>query len=651
MCGIAGIIGHQHDDSLGRMLARMEHRGPNDSGEYRDRARDVALGMRRLSVLDLEGGHQPMANEDGSIWIVFNGEIYNAPALRPALVAAGHRFQTTHSDTEVLVHLYEEHGETMLAQLNGMFAFVIYDQRKGVLFGARDRIGEKPLYYVQRSGLLAFASELKCLLALPEVGRELNVESLFHYMSLLYLPGADSIFQGVQRLEPAHCFTFDLRSRQFTKRKSWDPAFGETDAASEEETCARIRNGLREAVRSRLLSDVPVGCSLSGGIDSAAIVGLLAEIGVPKIKTYSLGFGGADEQQWNELPLAREVAQRWDTEHHEQIIEPQELLRDLLKMVWHLDEPYGGGLPSWYVFRFMRESVTVGLTGTGGDELFGNYGKFHDFESLRHVRLALALRRRFGARNAAVAAALAGAESLAARFPFGTTRQARIRQMAGLYRRPVADCYFAPRYFFTDAAKREQVFQTGFHDVPDTADLLQTIYDSAGSASPRNSLAYLDFKTQLPEEFLLMTDRLSMAHSLEARVPFLDHRFVELALAIPPQIRTRRRDVKYLLKKSVADLLPQNLLTARKRGFVLPIELWLRRDLRPLCERLLGPERLRKQGLFQPEFYSRFVLPHLEGKARHTEQVWAALMFQLWHVLFIEEKTSSVPACALEDLG
>lgn len=621
MCGIVGIAGPQEAEWLTRMSRLVIHRGPDDSGEFRDPEASVSLAMRRLSILDLAGGRQPMANEEETIWIVHNGEIYNSPELRRDLEARGHRLRSINSDTEVLLHLYEDKREEMLADLNGMFAFVIYDRSRKLLFGARDRIGIKPLYYLNTDGVLAFASELKALLPLPIMQRELDPSAIFHYMSLRYIPGEGTIFRGARRLPAGHCFTYDLSSRTIRIRQYWDLDVHRAEQRPVEEWRDLIRTHLRECVRRWTLSDVPIACSLSGGLDSSAIVGLLAEMGYPKVKTYSLGFTGPGEAEWNELPLARQVAARWGTDHHELTLQPEEVLRDLVRMVWHLDEPYAGGLPSWYVFQFMGHDVKVALTGTGGDELFGNYGKFRAFERSPLMRASRAL------------AGLVSWQDLS-RFP--GWRDGPCRRHYPLY--------------FRDREKRRLVFSDGADGIPDTADILQGLYRQAATSDPRNGIAYVDFKTQLPEEFLLLTDRFSMAHSVEARVPFLDHTMVELAFRIPSSVRTRADDLKYLLRNSTADLIPPDLLTAPKRGFEMPIRLWLRTQLRPLAERLLAPERLRRQGIFRSEFYHRYVSPHLEGRADHTWKVWTAVLFQLWHLIFIEECVTEAPAFSWQDI-
>ena len=653
MCGIVGITGGQAGKWLTRMNAAVRHRGPDDLGEYWDPEAEIGLAMHRLSILDLSGGHQPMSNEGGTLWIVHNGEIYNSPELRRDLEAHGHCFKTTNSDTEVLLHLYERKQEAMLEDLNGMFAFVIYDRSRGLLFGARDRIGIKPLYYARQPSVFAFASELKCFLPLPWVSREINLESLFHYMSLRFIPGQSSILQGICRLPPGHWFRYSVRTFDLEIRPYWQLNLQRQERRSEAEWCALIREELRDAVRRWSLSDVPVGVSLSGGLDSSTLVGLLGELGCSPILTYSLGFVGEREGEWNELPIARKVAERWGTVHHEMLLDPDTLLNDLLKMTWHLDEPFGSDIPDWYVYQFMRQHVTVALTGSGGDELFGDYGRFARFEM--HVHRTAG--RGFGNGSSraekwfeAVWQPIAALVGCVPHAWLGPRRRRELLHLPILRRDPFRWYYFNSYYHFPDELKRETVFSIDTAGVTDTSRVLQQCYEASGSSVPRDALNYVGFTTQLPEEFLLMTDRFSMAHSLEARVPFLDHRFVELIYRIPAEIRTRPRDLKYLLKAAVGDLLPPELLQARKRGFVMPTALWLRGKLRPLAERLLAPERLAAQGLFRPEFYGRYVLPHLEGRADFHEQVWTALMFQLWHLLFIEERLTAAPTFSVQDL-
>lgn len=595
MCGIVGIVGSQEDGWISAMNGNMRHRGPDDSGIFHDVASGVALAMNRLAIIDLVGGHQPMSTLDGRYTIVFNGEIFNAAELYTELSSAGVVFTSDHSDTEVLLQLIAREGRAALPRLNGMFAFALWDRDRQELLCARDRFGIKPFYFCVTQGRLAFASELKSLLTLPWVERTVSYDSLYHYMSLMYVPGTETAVAGVSRLSGGCWLSWTLE-QGVTQGRWWTPQIGCQVSMPGEEVVQRIRAALEEAVASWATSDVPIGCSLSGGLDSSAVVGLLARQG-HRLRTYSVGFTGKGEEQWNELPLARAVAERWGTEHEEIVLDPATLLDDLVEMVWHLDEPYGGGLPSWSVFKQMSHSVKVGMTGTGGDELFGNYGKWRELEGGW-------LQRHFG----------------------------RQRTDAADFRKHFFDRY----YYLPDNDKRDYVLQHAPVE-GSTADWLYAYgFRREGAIDVRDRCAMTDIVTQLPEEFLMMTDRFSMAHSVEARTPFLDHRLAELVLGLPASLRTRRADLKGLLRDVVADVLPPELLNAPKRGFVIPLTLWLRSTLRPLVERLLSPERLVAQGLYKPDFYARYVQPHLDGHRDNTQVVWAALMFQLWHLVFIE---------------
>lgn len=608
MCGIVGVavrVAEQTSIQLwltGMNLSQI-HRGPDAEGTFVDAEAGIGLAMRRLSIIDLSGGLQPMRSRDGRYTLVFNGEIVNAPALRVELEKDGVVFRSAHSDTEVLLALLERWGVDALPQLNGMFAFALHDAQQGTLTLARDRFGIKPLYYIEEGGRFAFASEMKSLLRLPFVRREVDHSSLFHYLSLMYVPGEKAILSGVRRLLPGHLLVYRLRDSSLSRRQWWKPGFEPDFGVAEREWPAMIREGFQKAVARWALSDVPIACSLSGGLDSSAIVGALSLAGQCP-STFSLGFSGAGEAQWNELPLAAAVARKWGTEHHEQVMAPADLLDDLGGMVWHMDEPYGGGLPSWAVFKLMSRSVKVGLVGSGGDELFGNYGKWLGLEG---------------------------------RFPgFG-------RGVIGFEK--FSRNFFDRYYYFPDALKRDVLLEGG--GLEDTAALLFRHF-SARTGSVRDRVAVTDMETQLTDEFLTMTDRFSMAHSLEARPPFLDNELVDLVRQIPARYRTSRHDLKGLLRSAVSPLLPAELLGVPKKGFVIPLKLWLRNALRPVVERVLSPERLARQGIFSPELYRLHVLPHLDGRQDLTTRVWGLLMFQLWYNQFIENPARSHPTSIRE---
>ncbi|MCF8150182.1 MAG: asparagine synthase (glutamine-hydrolyzing) [Sulfuritalea sp.] len=598
MCGIVGILGAQEPEWILRMNDAIHHRGPDAQGVFQEG--DVSLAMRRLAIIDIGGGRQPMLTADKRFVLVYNGEIYNAAKLRRGLERDGAVFATDHSDTEVLLQLLIRKGVAALNDLNGMFAFAFYDRQQRTLLCARDRLGIKPFYYACRNGRLALASELKALLELPYLERDPDLQSLFHYFSLMYVPGEATALAGVSRLAPGHWLRYQLGGNEVETGCWWTPEFPAGGRRSRRDVVEAVREAIGAAVERWSIADVPVGCLLSGGLDSSAIVSLLARRG-HHLKTFTVGFGGPGEADWDELQLARQVAQKWGTEHQEIILDPASLLDDLVDMTWHLDEPYGGGLPSWAVFKAMSREVKVAMTGTGGDELFGNYQKFVPLEGRLRSRLP------------------------------GMGRRAADR---GRFGREFFDRF----YYASDQTKREQILTDRFRGATDTADLLWTYFSSNDSDGLRDRAVRVDLATQLPEEFLMMTDRFSMAYSVEARTPLLDHELVESVYAIDASVRLDARSYKSLLREAVADLLPPDLLAAPKKGFVIPLSLWLRHQLRPLVEALLAPARLKDQGLVRPDFRERFALPHLEGKADHTTLLWGMLMFQLWWELFIARR-------------
>jgi asparagine synthase (glutamine-hydrolysing) len=597
MCGIVGIHGPQEPDWIEAMNACQIHRGPDDQGFFRDPAAGLAMAMRRLAIIDIAGGAQPMRSQDGRYVLVYNGEIYNAHELRQALEAAGERFATDHSDTEVLLRLLMREGVGCLKRLNGMFGFAFYDAACGTILCARDRMGIKPLYYAHEGKRFAFASEMKALLELPFLPREIDRQALFDYLSLLYVPGAQSILTSVRRLPAGHWLEYSLADGTIEIAPYWRLDYAPDGSVKTAEWPERIRGELGHAVKRWSLSDVPVAVSLSGGLDSSSIAALAAEAGM-NVAAYSLGFEGPGEEAWNELPLARKVAQKWGMPHHETVLRPEALLEALPAMVTALDEPYAGGLPSWFVYEAMGRDVKVGLIGVGGDEMFGNYGKWRPMEG-----------------------------GVLARYLFGAPKRIGSDQ----FRRD----FFETFYYFADPAKRAVLADQGA-GCRATAEMMYERLIATQAANLRDATAGLDISTQLSDEFLLMTDRFSMAHSLEARTPFLDNGFVDLVRRIPAHLRTRRGDLKGLLRRAVAPLLPPELLAAPKKGFVIPLGAWLRGRLRPAVEHLLAPDRLKRQGLLAPSFVRDYVTPHLDGRADHTLKVWAGMMFQLWHLRFVE---------------
>jgi len=602
MCGIVGFAGRPGGadpvELLEKMNASQFHRGPDEGGVFADQASSVYLAMRRLSIQDLGGGSQPMSIADESIWIVYNGEVYNAPELREELEDLGCTFKTKSSDTEVILKLYQQMGQDMLSRLNGMFAFVIFDRRKNQLFFARDRLGIKPFYYAWNENRFSFASELKSLLTLPWIDREIDSQALSDYFTFQCIPSPHSIFKSVKKLPPAHCGMIDLNKKSIDIWRYWSVEFQpELKFASENELVSFVREETERAVKRWLLSDVPVAASLSGGIDSSVVVGLVSKIN-SDLSTYSLGFEDANEL--DERDLARTVAKRYGVNHHEIVIKSGDLLKDLNSMIYHLDEPYAGGLPSWFVFKAMAKDVKVGLTGSGGDEIFGNYGKWIPYQY--HLR-----RLKRTARH------LFEGHSLkdAMKFPVG----------------------FYYHIYFREEEKRKRIFSEEFlkNQLVPSEELIEKLWRDCPSPHPRNKVPFIDTQIQLPEEFLHMTDRFSMAHSLEARTPFLDHEFMEKMYRIPAELRTHSDKLKSLMHRAYADLLPQEILKAKKKGFVLPVEKWLRGRLKPSLEAYLDPSYLRRQGIFKDNLFEEIAKPHIEGKKDEQWRLWTLLNFQFWY--------------------
>ncbi|MFB3816909.1 MAG: asparagine synthase (glutamine-hydrolyzing) [Candidatus Methylomirabilales bacterium] len=618
MCGIAGQVGRPAPSALPDMLHLLRHRGPDDEGVHEEPG--LSLGMHRLAIIDLQGGRQPMANEDGSLWIVFNGEIYNHRELRPALEAEGHDFRTR-SDTEVILHAYKQRGEACVDALRGMFAFAIWDRPRRRLLLARDRLGKKPLYYWHRQGTLLFASELKALLCHPAVSRDLDLEALHHYLAFGYTPAARSIFAEIAKLPPAHVAAW--QDGVLTVREYWrHPSPGPATRRPADEVAAQVRAELREAVRLRLESDVPLGVFLSGGIDSGAVVACMREVTGERIATFSIGFGAATPS-YNELPFARLVAQRFETEHTEEILEPK-VLELLPSIVRHFDEPFAdsSAIPTFTVAQATAQHVKVALSGIGGDETFAGYPRYLGLRlSEAYARLPRWARTGMARLLPAVlrdSEASRNYADWAHRFLKGADV-------------PLPDRYLGWTRFFTEAdlaALASPALQAGWHAPVDARQ--RALYERRGFADPVDGAFRIDLGSYLPDDLLTMADRMSMAHGLEVRAPFCDHRLLELSLAIPPGDKMPGLRLKGLLKKAFAGTLPPAVLSHPKQGFMIPLGRWLRTDLRPLLDELLAPEQIRRRGLFVPEYIERLKQEHLSGGRTHGDRLWTLMMLELW---------------------
>jgi|SRR5579864_3257995 len=629
MCGIYGIVDRTErripgEALLERMGRTIVHRGPDDTGCYFGSG--AAIGMRRLSIIDLAGGHQPICNENETIWVVCNGEIYNFHQLREQLELQGHTFRTQ-SDTEVLVHLYEQEGLDFVRRLRGMFAIAIWDERCGRLVLVRDRIGKKPLYFRQEPHRLLFASEIKSILQDEDTPRRVDLKALREYLALGYVPAPATMFEGIQKLLPGHMLVAE--KGRISDHSYWDIDFSKTEERTEEEWIDLIREKLVESVRIRLVSDVPLGAFLSGGIDSSFIVAAMAKLIDRPVKTYSIGFQGEDSF-YNELPYARIVADAFHTDHHEIIVRP-DVAELLPRLIWHLDEPIADSafITTYLVSRLARESVTVILSGVGGDELFGGYRRY----------LGDGLRRYYGLLPRTIRSKwLPG---LLARLPQDRHSgwKNNVRYASSFVKSAEWDA--ATRYesyvtVFPPELRQRMLGDPARHNSNDSAAALRSYFEGCQEADSLHQNIYVDLKTSLPDDLLTLTDKMTMAASLECRAPFLDHELIELTSRIPSNFKVRGFTMKYLLKKAVAPWLPAEILQRKKRGFGAPVGAWLRNDLGNLVQETLSPEQIRKRGFFDPAVVQEIIASHRAENSDQTDSLLALICFEVWSRIFLD---------------
>jgi asparagine synthase (glutamine-hydrolysing) len=634
MCGIAGILEYGENgrpvdrEALARMTAALRHRGPDDDGFHFDETPGgpaVGLGFRRLSIIDVAGGHQPMCNEDGSVWIVFNGEIYNFQELRRELEARGHRFRTR-SDTETVVHLYEDMGADCVTRLNGMFALAIWDARRRSLVLARDRMGKKPLYWLDTGRRLLFASELKALLQHPDRPRDLDRAALARYLAFEYVPSPYCIFAGVRKLPAAHLLVWERGRADL--RRYWEMRFDHRGPPrSERELAAELRARLREAVRLRLVADVPLGVFLSGGIDSSSVVALMAELVPPSsIKTFCIGF---EDPSFDESARARTVARFFGTDHREDILAPRTLVDILPDVARFLDEPFADPsiVPTYLLSRFTRRQVTVALGGDGGDELLAGYPTFQAERAARFYRLPRFLHERV-------------VEPLAARLPVSTDNFSfdfKLKRflLGAPYEPAVRNQVwlgaFAP-------AERRALLDGAAGDHEPYAEL-RAAAAAAPTRDPVERLIWLYCRSYLQDDILVKVDRASMACSLEVRAPFLDYTLVDWLGSVPAHLKLRGLTTKYLLKRAMRDVLPPGIAARRKKGFGIPVAKWFKGELRDLARDMLSESRLREQGLFHGPVVSRLLDDHFTGVRDNRKQLWTLFMFQLWYDEYARGRT------------
>jgi asparagine synthase (glutamine-hydrolysing) len=622
MCGIAGKFTWDPSraidpDLLGAMTDAVSHRGPDADGFYLGDG--IGLGHRRLSIIDLATGDQPLANEDGTVWTIFNGEIYNFAEVRQQLESYGHRFRTA-CDTEVLVHGYEQWGIDLVDRLRGMFAFAVWDARERRLVLARDRVGVKPLHYAVVDDGLVFGSEIKSLLVDPAVSREWSAEALDTYLALLYVPAPLTIYRAVHKLPPGHVLVAEGGRVRLTRY--WDLPF-ETDGAAdaEEHWLAPLEAALREAVALRLISDVPLGAFLSGGIDSSLVVAFMKETSDAPVITTSIGFA---EGAYDELQHARSVAQHLGVVQHTHVVTPQ--VESLLPtLAWHFDEPFAdsSAVPTYYVSAAAREHVTVALSGDGGDEVWAGYAR-HRVEQTEHR-----VRRALGPASGAVGHA-------ARAVPLGVKGARSLRHLAHTPGHALA---LKHEYGMFDAAARRGLYSAGFRGAVGASDPLaafQARYEACGSSDPLDRAMYVDVHTYLHDDVLTKVDRMSMAVSLESREPLLDHRLLEFAARVPASLKLRDGVSKYLLRQLLATRLPAPVLARRKQGFAAPIGEWLRGPLQPMLQDLVGSRRSLERGVFAPASVRRLLDEHRTGKVDHRHRLWQLLMLELWFRQFAD---------------
>ena len=630
MCGIAGVLhrDRRQPARLERVVAMCDviaHRGPDDSGQFVDGP--AGLGMRRLSIIDLTGGHQPMSTADGRFTIVFNGEIYNYREVRRMLEADGHRFRSS-SDTEVVLRAYEARGPSCLERLNGMFAFAIWDGKERTLFLARDRVGIKPLYIYESDSEVLFASEIKSLLA-GGAPRDLNPEALAYFLRYGYVPSSASLLSGIRQLLPGHFML--ITPAGATISRYWAVDYAEDTSRTEDEWAESVYSALRVAVERQLVSDVPLGAFLSGGLDSSSLVSLMASVTGAPVNTYSIGFEGEDRFH-SELDEARFVAQRYATRHHEILVKP-DVASLLPQLVHHLDQPLADSsfLVTYLVSTLARQTVKVIISGVGGDEVFGGYRRY--------------LGPRLAASYARVPARVRGWLARAST-KVGVDRGSRLKNLARLGRTFLTGSELAPYEQYDHAVRMlgpDDVLRLA-PSLPGADTLMQErrrYFAGVSGADGITPLLNLDLNTSLADSLLLLTDKMTMATSLEARVPLLDHELVELAARIPATLKIKGTRLRYIQKLAMRGHLPDEVFRRRKRGFGCPVGRWFRSDLREMLRDMLAPGTLRREGVFDPAAVDGLVTAHEQHREDGSEVILALLTFQIWHAQMRQEQLSS----------
>jgi len=626
MCGIVGLVrndGKPIDEGLlARMNEAIRHRGPDEDGFYVNGS--VGLAMRRLAIIDLKSGQQPIHNRDRTAWIVFNGEIYNYLELREKLEKLGHTFYTN-SDTEAIVHAYDQYGSDCPKHLRGMFAFAIWDERTQELFLARDRVGKKPLLYAEVNGQLVFGSEFSAILLHPDVSKEIRPEAIDCYLSFMCVPAPLTAYRAIKKLEPGHSLRW--RKGELKTERYWQPDFSKKLDISEEEAGERAIEILRDAVKVRLMSEVPLGAFLSGGIDSSAVVALMSQESSEKVKTFSIGF---EEQDFSELQHAKRIAEHVGADHHEFIVRP-DAVEILPMLVEHYGEPYAdsSAVPTYYVARETRRHVTVALNGDGGDESFAGYERY----------IAMGLTEKYRKVPAFFRESLI--KEAVNRIPTSPIRKSTVnsaKRLLEVVSKPRVNRYMHWMSVFNEGLK-EPLYSEAFREQTDrafAASFLDTWFKKANGNGPVDTLLLTDLMTYLPNDLLVKVDIATMAVSLEARSPFLDHHVIEFAASLPERLKLRRLTTKYLLKKVLRRLLPAENLDRRKMGFGVPIGHWFRGKMQPFLREVVLSDKALRRGLFKPEVVKQLVEQHTRSERDYSHQLWTLLMLELWFLRFID---------------
>ncbi|MBE9528374.1 MAG: asparagine synthase (glutamine-hydrolyzing) [Proteobacteria bacterium] len=622
MCGIAGLAYSDRcrtvdQDVLQKMCTVIEHRGPDDTGLMVQG--NVGIGMTRLSIIDVAGGHQPIHNEDKSVYIVFNGETYNYNELRDDLIKKGHRFYTS-TDTEAIVHLYEEYGEECVKYLRGMFAFAIWDKEKQLLFIARDRLGIKPLHYYDDGERFIFGSEIKSILQAPDVPRQMQPSALVKYLPFGYIPDPETIFKGICKLPPGHSLIYRRGKTQI--KQYWNVEYKQEKVQKEEFYIERLLEIMSEAVKMRLISEVPLGAFLSGGVDSSMVVALMARQMSEPVKTFSIGF---ENQSFNELKYARMVAEQYGTDHHEEIVNPdaESIILDLVRQ---FDEPFSdsSAIPTYYVSKMAKKAVTVVLSGDGGDELFGGYTHYLEGNLTRYTNLIPDFLKRTVLMN------------LSKVLPEWSPGINTLRSIACNENELIVRKYSRGlSTIHSEIFSKEVCEQVATTDPSET--ILQYIRQMKGNDN-LSKLQYLDTKTYLPCDILTKVDRTSMMVSLEARVPILDHHLVEFAATIPSELKIKGMDTKYIMKKAAERLLPKEVIYRPKQGFGVPMGSWIKRDWSDMAHELVLGDRAVKRNNFNPKFLKTVMTEHRSGRRDHNYIIWTLMMLELWYREMIDKQ-------------